>query len=445
MSDDKAAKVAELLADTELMGSPEQEAELAAVELKAAAAIAAGKYLRGMGLRTVGDAGWLDANNEAPPLRALLNVLDDDGKEWPFMPLGTVAMMVAPGGTGKTQALVQLAIAVASGTRWLEKYTVTKPGAVLLALGEEDSDEMHRRIRSAVRAAGWNDTADLTALNLHTIALRGVPAGMVDKDGLDTLFAKQFHSGLDAMGVEWSLIILDPGSRFMGPEAEKDNAQATRFIECLERLTQLPGRPTVLLAHHTTKTALAGNTDQGAARGSSALTDGARWQVNLDRWVEMGPNGAMVGDNDRCKLSVVKANNVARFQTLNLRRVKDKGGYLVPADDQERPVTARPRGSSGGASKAAKAQDKIGGLAGKARSLRDAAGEAAAAVASHKATAQHDPAKLKELERKQQQAERMASKAELDLQAERGAQAGAAPKVDGRSKASEPSGGDDDR
>lgn len=399
---------------------------------------AAVEHLRELGLRTVGEAGWLDANNEAPPLRVLLTVKGDKGREVPFMPLGTVAMMVAPGGTGKTQALVQLAIAVASGTRWLETYTAPKPGAVLLALGEEDSEEMHRRIRSAVRGAGWNDTADLTALNLHTIALRGVPAGMVNKDGHETDFAKEFRSGLKAMGVEWSLIILDPGSRFMGPEAEKDNAQATRFIECLERLTQLPGRPTVLLAHHTAKGALAGNTDQGAARGSSALTDGVRWQVNLDRWIQLD-NDLPVEDKTRCKLSLVKANHVAPCTPLNLRRVKDQAGYLVPTDDQGRPEpVARPRGSGGGVSNAVKAQVKIGGLEGAAESLKRAAADAADAVTAHRATPQDNDdwrAKLKSLEDARRSADRAATKADLDLARAKGAQSGTAPKVSGRDRA----------
>ena len=170
--------------------------------------------------------------------------------------------------------------------------------------------------------------------------------------------------------------------------------------------------------------------------------------MNLDRWVELR-DGEMAADNDRCKLSVVKANNVARFQTLNLRRVKDKGGYLVPSDDQERPVTARPRGTSGGASTAVRAQEKIGALEGAAEGLKRAAADAEAAVAAHKATPPQEGAdwlanwqeKLKSLQATKRQAERMANAAELKLKAEKSAQSGTAPKPSGRDKA----GGDDDR
>ncbi len=334
MSDDKAAKMAELLADTELMGSPEQEEAAGAVE-----------HLRRWGLRTVGDAGWLDANNEAPPLRALLTVQGDKGEDVAFMPLGKVAMIAAPGGTGKSQALVQLAIAVASGTRWLETYRPPQAGAVLLALGEEDGEEMHRRIRKAVRAMGWADTAEGVASNLHALSLCGKAASFINDKGEETDFYKSFHDGLKAWGVEWSLIILDPASRFLGPDAEKDNAQATRFIECLERLTQLPGKPTVLFAHHTNKEGLAGNTDQGAARGSSGLTDGARWQANLDRCHEKPTKedreakrkGKLIPDE--VTLRMVKANHGRIAAPLHL--IKRDGGFLSPLNDAE--TKERPR------------------------------------------------------------------------------------------------------
>ena len=47
---------------------------------------------------------------------------------------------------------------------------------------------------------------------------------------------------------------------------------------------ELKGKPTILFGHHMNKTAFGNvNTDQGSARGSSALTDGVRWQANLEK------------------------------------------------------------------------------------------------------------------------------------------------------------------
>lgn len=256
-------------------------------------------------------------------------------------------MLAASGGTGKTQALVQLAVAVASGKPWLDTYAVPDPGPVLLVLGEEDDDDMHRRIRGAVKAMNaWPERLKI-ADNLHALSLCGKPAGMTGEyggqNGSETGFFREFRDGLKAWPkAAWRLIILDPASRFLGPDAEVDNAAATRWIEAAERLTQLPGRPTVLFAHHMNKSGLSGGTDQGAARGSSALTDGARWQANLERVSipDLDANGLeqKTNDNklktkvdpDRAILKVVKANNCRIQEPLALARDIDHGGYLKP-------------------------------------------------------------------------------------------------------------------
>ena len=57
----------------------------------------------------------------------------------------------------------------------------------------------------------------------------------------------------------------------------------TRFVEALERLRSATGA-TVLLVHHTNKGSMnADEVNQGASRGSSALTDGVRWQMSLSK------------------------------------------------------------------------------------------------------------------------------------------------------------------
>ena len=49
-------------------------------------------------------------------------------------------------------------------------------------------------------------------------------------------------------------------------------------------MLELKGQPTVLFGHHMNKSGFSSrSTDQAAARGSSAITDGVRWQANLER------------------------------------------------------------------------------------------------------------------------------------------------------------------
>ena len=229
---------------------------------------------------SLGAFGWLD--REPAPRRALLSY-----EEECVLPLGKVGFFVGEGGIGKSWALTQLAIAVATATRWLETFEVPEEacGGVVLAMGEEDSEEMHRRIHHVVSRLPLQ-AHHLSALehNLWPVPLSGHFIEFLT-EGERSAEHERFEQLLTERAPKqgWRLIVLDPASRFMGVDAEKDNAYATRFVQLLERMTQLPGRPTVICAHHTTKAARTSSAGalSVAARGASALTDGARWQGNL--------------------------------------------------------------------------------------------------------------------------------------------------------------------
>ena len=60
------------------------------------------------------------------------------------------------------------------------------------------------------------------------------------------------------------------------------------LFHCLERIFwSFVGNPTILFGHHMNKAGVGSiNTTQASARGSSAITDGVRWQANLERTTE---------------------------------------------------------------------------------------------------------------------------------------------------------------
>ena len=99
-----------------------------------------------------------------------------------------------------------------------------------------------------------------------------------DKDGNATEFYNRLFKLIQKIANETdegiALIIFDPASRFLGSEGEINSFMATKFIAMLEAMTQLKGNPTVVFAHHMNKSSISKDTDQGSARGSSALTDG---------------------------------------------------------------------------------------------------------------------------------------------------------------------------
>ena len=227
-----------------------------------------------------------DANNEGVLLR------------------GCVALLGAAGGSCKSWAVVQLAIAVATGGKWFGAWPVEQ-GRVLLVLAEEHFEEVLRRFHFALKGGG--ELHDLAKLADISANITLVPAAGI---GLALTFERDRDSGAlpetprvqeirDVLqnaardGKPYSLVVLDPSSRFAGGDVEKDNAAATRYVQVLETMTAPRcGQPTVLLPAHTRKRGRddeAGSTD--ALRGASGLRDAVRWVAMLERrqFVEGAP------------------------------------------------------------------------------------------------------------------------------------------------------------
>ena len=169
------------------------------------------------------------------------------------------------------------------------------------------------------------------ALTLSPAELRGTNVGP-SVEAIETVFARELRERLNNAGVDWSLVVLDPLSRFAGPDVEIDNAAATRVVQCFERLTETRGNPTVLVSHHTNKASRSGTSSAVAARGSSALTDGVRWQANLD--AKPNPDGSSM--SDLATFHVEKSNYGWFPPELWLHRDRDCGGVLCAASKDER-------------------------------------------------------------------------------------------------------------
>lgn len=249
------------------------------------------------------------------------------------LPLGKVGMLAAAGGVGKTMALCQLALAVATGCDWFGlKIPEKSRGRVLLALAEEDAEEVHRRIFNAAKAMRLSkEQGELAGNRIAALPLAGKPVALVQNDERGNVtespaleFLRRRLRANAAVSDEWKLLVLDPLSRWAGADTEKDNAAATRFIQVVETLVEMPGTPTVLLAHHTSKAARKdpSQDDATAARGASGLVDGVRWVSNLEnvRAPDDSRNDAL--------LSFSKSNYGPLAPRLWLERDNANGGAL---------------------------------------------------------------------------------------------------------------------
>ena len=316
---------------------------------------------------------WLE---DRPPAREyLLSAPSTRSGFAGMVPLGKVGMLAAGGGVGKTMALCQLAVAVAagvpgslSGPAWLGTYRVDRPGRVALLTGEEDAPELRRRLFQAAAVMNLSpDERRRLAGRLYAVPLTGSDVTMVAGEGggwADTPAAAELLELL-ADGDPWSLVVVDPLSRFAGADAEKDNAAATRMVELCERLARAARGATVLVAHHTSQKARQAGDDDDAtmSRGVTALTDGMRFVFGLTSMPGAnGADGKRRQDRGRVVLRMTK-NNYGLFpDPLTLVRDPDHGGALRAEAREERDAreAAEPKKQRPEAAPAGRARGRTG-------------------------------------------------------------------------------------
>jgi hypothetical protein len=281
---------------------------------------------------------WHALTSSPPPRQWLLrrpNPETNGATSIGVLPLSKCGLLYGDGGVGKSWFLAQLALSVATGRRFLEVFDVAHTGGVLLAMGEEDQEELHRRLYSVARAMRLTaEQEQLAGARIVALPLAGRPTALVESDhGITTESA--FMHGVRARlksTVDWKLVVIDPLPRFAGADTEKDNAAATRFVQVVESLVDVPGRPSVLVSHHTRKPSNeAGRKSAPSAanaRGASALPAGFRWAAELESF---GDDGA--------RFTVTKSNYAPRGTPVELVRDAASDGYLRAATRDEQRTT----------------------------------------------------------------------------------------------------------
>lgn len=203
----------------------------------------------------------------------------------------TFGLVVAPGATGKTQLALDVSVSIALGRPVAGGlFPASCPGKVVLLAGEESDRLLAERIRGLLRLDEQGD-ANLHN-NLVLLPMAGEPCTLL-ADGRATALYDELRSV--AQGAR--LVIIDPLRRMHGGD-ENDSADMTRFVVAMEQLAKATGAAVVGL-HHANRASAADTASQHAARGSSALVDGARWQLNLSRMDEKTADHHMVSEAER--------------------------------------------------------------------------------------------------------------------------------------------------
>lgn len=190
-----------------------------------------------------------------------------------------VALMVSPGGVGKSTLTLQWACAIALGVGAFTGLDVRERTPVLVVNGEDEREEMDMRI-GAIAAHHRLDAASVNsgvkmmsgANNPITLAMRAVGKNGVVDTGVTDKIVRYVRK--HSIGV----VIVDPLAEFHDAE-ENSNAEMRAVMKLFRRIAE-QGNCAVLVVHHARKGAsAAGDSDMG--RGASASRDLARLSYNL--------------------------------------------------------------------------------------------------------------------------------------------------------------------
>ena len=247
-----------------------------------------------------------------------------------LLPAGIVGFIHASGGTGKSFLLLELACALATGKKF-GPFKPVRDFSVLYMGAEDVDDELHRRVYAIRNVLDIKNT-DLLSRNMAAMSTFGQlgpflaksPGGNIDHT---PAYTDWLLPTMDTLRPD--VLMIDPMSRFFGLE-ENDSADATAWVQCLERVARIYGA-TVLFAHHESKAA-SKNKDprDNSGRGSSGFKDGVRWSAGLSLMADSVGDDLDVNARDYVVFDISKTNYSA---TLPAEIYFERGpaGVLIPA------------------------------------------------------------------------------------------------------------------
>jgi hypothetical protein len=183
---------------------------------------------------------------------------------------GFVTVLVAPGGTGKSAYAMAVAMAIASGEKFLREHIFASGPTAVLNL-EDPLDELDRR-EAAIRIRHHLDHIQLAdRFYMHSGEMRSVTVAALDGDGFTVVYPDEeaIITQITEHGIV--LLVVDPYAESHSLE-ENSNPDMVKAAAAWRRIARATNCA-VLLVHHVRKGAV---TDIDAARGAKALTDSAR-------------------------------------------------------------------------------------------------------------------------------------------------------------------------
>jgi hypothetical protein len=191
----------------------------------------------------------------------------------------------APGGTGKTQMTLWMALHVASGRKMFDRYEVKRPGRVLVMNAEDPKRQLQRRLIMLANCMEWDTDAQKHAafenvafvdFETDTIALSSQVQRTNHYDITATVH--EIIKAYRGAGVSW--VIFDPMTLFGFDEAG-GNDSASAMMKASGILADQLNCAVTYVTHTTKAGARSGEADMHTTRGAAAFGDLTRAHWNL--------------------------------------------------------------------------------------------------------------------------------------------------------------------
>ena len=220
---------------------------------------------------------------------------------------GTISLIVAPGGAGKSSLVVGMALSMVMAAPLLEKWVPNKRQNVWLWQLEDSTDELARSIQAAVNHYGLSELQLSTGLFVNS-ALDGTGLCLATqtRDGAKILepIAEAISEQIKANNID--VLIIDP---FVSSHqaSENDNGAIDAIAKRWARIAA-ETNCAILLVHHSRKNN-GMDVDADSARGASALVNAARNVLTLNPMTE----------NEATRLGIKKEERFRYFRTYNAK------------------------------------------------------------------------------------------------------------------------------
>lgn len=191
----------------------------------------------------------------------------------------------APGGTGKTQITLWMALHVASGKKMFGRYEVKRPGKVLIMNAEDPKKQLQRRLINLANAMEW-DSDEQKYQAFENIAFVDFETDTISLSGQKqrtnhyeiTEVVGEIIKAYRMIGLSW--VIFDPMTLFGFDEAG-GNDSASAMMKASGILADQLNCAVTYVTHTTKAGARSGEADMHTTRGAAAFGDLTRAHWNL--------------------------------------------------------------------------------------------------------------------------------------------------------------------